>query len=112
MKCAKNTSSRYVQNDIEKKVLSKDLKFCINSDKLDYCQTLTSFEKRVRTLKNQLICCNSSIDFNSVKAKLKDIALPILHGYSPNILPLNVSRAGNYLEIRILLSYTLIRVIV
>ena len=55
----KNTSSRYVHNDIEKKVLSQDLKFCINPDKLDYCQTLTPFEKRVRTLKNQLICCNS-----------------------------------------------------
>ena len=80
----KSTSSRYVHNDIEKKILSHDLKFCINPDKLDYCQTLTPFEKCVRTLKNQLICCNGSVDFNSVKAKLKDIALPILHGYSPN----------------------------
>ena len=50
----KSTSSRYVHNDIEKKILSHDLKFCINPDKLDYCQTLTPFEKCVRTLRPRL----------------------------------------------------------
>ena len=36
--------SLYVLNKIEKKVLSRGLKFCVRPDKLDYCQTLTPFE--------------------------------------------------------------------
>ena len=47
--------SSYVLNDIEKKVLSRGLKFCVHPDKLDYCQTLAPFEKLTRTLKNQLL---------------------------------------------------------
>ena len=33
--------SSYDLNDIEKKVLSRGLKFCIQPDELDYCQSLT-----------------------------------------------------------------------
>jgi len=39
--------SSYELNDIEKKVLSRGLKFCIQPDELDYCQSLTPFEKLI-----------------------------------------------------------------
>ena len=83
----------YELNDIEKKVLSRGLKFGIRQEKLDYCQTLTPFEKLVRSLKDQPIDSGSPIDFNFVKTKLKEIALSYCHDYSMDGLPLNISRA-------------------
>ena len=50
----KGNMSSYELNDIEKKVLSCGLKFCIQPDKLDYCQSLTPFEKIIRSLKTNL----------------------------------------------------------
>ena len=85
--------SSYTLNDIEKKVLARGHKFCVRPDNLDYCLTLTPFEKLARTLKNHSINRNYNIDFEYVKTKLKDIALSTFHGYSSNSLPLNVSRA-------------------
>ena len=85
--------SSYVLNDIEKKVLSRGLKFCVPPDKLDYCQTLTPFERLARTLKIQHNNRNSKVDFDYVKTKLKDIALSTYYSYSPDFLPLNISRA-------------------
>ena len=38
------------KNDIEKKVLSRGLKFGIRPESLDYCQALTPLEKLVRSL--------------------------------------------------------------
>ena len=86
--------SSYELNDIEKKVLSRGLKkFCIQPDDLDYCHSLTPFEKLIRNLKNQPMKGDSRVDFNFVKTKLKDIALTSSYSYSLNSLPLNISRA-------------------
>ena len=74
-------------------MLSRGLKFGIRPEKLDYCQTLTPFEKLVRSLKDQTIGSGSRIDFNFVKTKLKEIAHSYFHGYSMDGLPLTISRA-------------------
>ena len=48
--------SSYELNDIEKKVLSRGLRFGIRPDKLNYCQILTPFENWV---KNEIVCCET-----------------------------------------------------
>ena len=66
--------SDYVLNPVEKKVLSRGLKFSIRPDKLDYCDFLTPFEKLARDLKNRPIA-KDGINFDYVKTRLKSIAL-------------------------------------
>ena len=65
--------STYNLNDIEKKVLSRGLKFSIRPDKLDYCDFLTPFEKLAISLKNRPIV-KEGVNFDYVKTRLKSIA--------------------------------------
>ncbi len=84
--------STYSLNPVEKKVLSRGLKFSIRPDKLDYCEFLTPFEKLARSLKNRPIA-NDGINFDFVKTQLKGIALSAYYGYDSSQFPLNISKA-------------------
>ena len=84
--------SDYVLNPVEKKVLSRGLKFSIRPDKLDYCDFLTPFEKLARDLKNRPIA-KDGINFDYVKTRLKSIALASYYGYDSRQFPLNISKA-------------------
>ena len=84
--------STYNLNDIEKKVLSRGLKFSIRPDKLDYCDFLTPFEKLAISLKNRPIV-KEGVNFDYVKTRLKSIALAAYYGYDSAQFPLNISKA-------------------
>ena len=84
--------SSYTLNDIEKKALSRGLKFCLRPEKLDYCNFLTPFEKLSRNLKSKPIV-NQHLNFEFVKARLKSLALSAYYGYDSLQLPLNISKA-------------------
>ena len=66
--------SNYVLNNIEKKVLSRGLRFSIYPNKLDYCSFLTPFGKRARGLQSRTIN-KKNLNFDYIKTKLKNIAL-------------------------------------
>ena len=84
--------SDYALNSVEKKVLSRGLKFSIRPDKLDYCDFLTPFEKLARDLKNRPIA-QEELNFDYVKTRLKSIALASYYGYDFGQFPLNISKA-------------------
>ena len=84
--------SDYTLNPMEKKVLSRGLRFSIRPDKLDYCDFLTPFEKLARDLKNRPIA-QDELNFDYVKTRLKSIALASYYGYDFGQFPLNISKA-------------------
>ena len=78
-------------SDIEKKVLSQGLKFCVQPSHLDYCCFLTPFEKLASTLK-KISIYHPCFSFDYVKTNLKSFALASFHRFSSS-LPSNISKA-------------------
>ena len=84
--------SSYMLNEVEKKVLSRGLKFSVRSEKLNYCEFLTPFEKLATSLKNRPVA-DEKLNFEFVRTKLKSIALSAIYGYDSAHFPLNISKA-------------------
>ena len=77
-----NYSNRTLTSE-EKKVLARGLNFSIPPRKLRYCNFLSSFEMLYRKLTRQTISPSSGHDQDSIKTKLKDIALSGYRSYRP-----------------------------
>ena len=84
--------SNYELSDIEKKVLSRGLRFGIRPDKLNYCQVPTPFENLAFKLKREPLSDAVNFDFNYIKTRLKAMAYSSYYSYSPESLPLNISK--------------------
>ena len=81
-----NFSSRLI-TDKEKEILSKGLNFAIPPTKLNFCGFLTPFEKFYHQLKREHLSTRSGFLPDSVKTKIKDIALSGFRSYTrPNFL--------------------------
>ena len=65
--------SKYVLCDTEKKLLVKDLNFCLPPKQLKYADYLVYFELFYRDIRNLEILSNEDLDF--VKTKTKETAL-------------------------------------
>ena len=84
--------SKYSLNNVEKKVLSRSLRFSIYPNKLSYCSFLTPFEKLARSIKAMPLP-DGSVNFDYIRTRLKSIALSSYYSYDPHQLPLNISKA-------------------
>ena len=81
-----NFSNRLI-TDKEKEILSKGLNFAIPPTKLKLCGFLTPFEKFYHQLKREPFSTRSGFSPDSIKTKIKDIALSGFRSYSrPNFL--------------------------
>ena len=67
-------------NDIEKNVLCKGLNFCLPPRKLNYADTLVSFELLYRDIKNLEM---NHEERESIKARMKDISFSMYNNYDP-----------------------------
>ena len=76
--------SKYVLSDIEKKLLAKDLNFCLPPKQLKYADYLFQFELFYRDIRNLAILSN--VDLDSVKTKTKETALSSFRQYNKNPL--------------------------
>ena len=106
--------SNYELSSIEKKVLSRGLRFSIYPNNLDYCSFLTPFEKLARSFQSRTIS-NKHINFDYIKTRLKSIALSAYYGYDSGQMPLVKQKSlllKIFVAIKILLFLDLIRVMV
>ena len=76
-----NFSKRFV-SDKEKEILSKGLNLAIPPTKLNFCRFLTPFEKFYNHLKREPFSDRSGFFPDSIKSKLRDIALSGFRSYS------------------------------
>ena len=72
--------SKYVLCDTEKKLLVKDLNFCLPPKQLKYADYLVYFELFYRDIRNLEILSNEDLDF--VKTKTKETALSSFRQYN------------------------------
>ena len=61
--------SKYSLSNIEKKVLSRGLRFSIYPNKLGYCSFLTPFEKLARSIKAMPLS-NGSVNFDYIRSSI------------------------------------------
>ena len=74
--------SKYVLFDTEKKLLAKDLNFCLPPKQLKYADYLVHFELFYRDIRNLEILPNEDLDF--AKTKTKETALSSFRPYNKN----------------------------
>ena len=84
--------SSYELNDIEKKVLSRGLRFGIRPDKLNYCHILTPIKNLALKLKRQPLSDDYNFELDYIKTRLKAMAYSCYYSYTPESLPLNISK--------------------
>ena len=74
--------SKYVLPDVEKKLLTKGLNFCLSPKQLKYANYLVHFELFYRGISNLEIFSNEDLHF--VKTKTKETALSSFRQYNKN----------------------------
>ena len=72
--------SKYELSDAEKKLLAKDLNFCLAPKQLNYADYLVHFELFYRNIRNLEVLSNKDLDF--VNTKTKETALPSSRKYN------------------------------
>ena len=79
-----NLSSR-VLTDVEKRVLSKGLKFVLPPKKLSFEKHLLTFEKFYRSISKFSMCSNDIIDSQIFKNTLREIAFKSFKDFKKNV---------------------------